>query len=108
MGKTEPEQWVCSPLEAAVAALWALIHRPGPAAAVWKVNKNVIMCVLVGARNKREENPLFSLEEIRELAVLSQISILPLRVLNRQTLRQAVGSNKRTATLPQEIPPMTW
>lgn len=81
------------------------MHRPGPAAAVWKVNKNVIMCILVGTRNKSEENALFSLEEMRGIAVLSQISILPPRVRNRQTLRQTVGSNKQTVLLPQKDPP---
>lgn len=102
--KRTPEQWVCSPPEAAVAALRALMHRPGPAAAVWKVNKTVIMCVIVGARNKREENPSFSLEEIREIAVLSQISILPLRVLNRQTVRQSVGSTSGPRGCPRRSP----
>lgn len=87
-GATGPGRCVCSPPEAAVAALRALMHRPGPAAAVWEVNKNVIMRILVGARNKREETPSFSLEEIREMAVLSQIGILLPRVLNRQALRQ--------------------
>lgn len=59
-----PEQGACSPPEAAGAALGALMHRPGPAAAVRKVNKNVIMFFLVEARNKREENRSFSREKI--------------------------------------------
>lgn len=79
------------------------MHRPGPAAAVWKINKNVIMCILVGARNKREETPSFSLEEIREIAVLSQISILPPRVLNRQTLRQPAPTSVQQHC-PRRIP----
>lgn len=93
-----PEQGVCSPSEAAGGALGALMHRPGPAAAVRKVNKNVIMRFLVGARNEREDNPSFSREEIREIPVLDQISILSLRVLNRQTL--VVGYKKQAMVVP--------
>lgn len=59
-----PEQGVCSPPEAAGGALGALVHRPGPAAAVRKINKNVIVWFLVGACNEREDNPSFSREEI--------------------------------------------
>lgn len=79
------------------------MHRPGPAAAVWKISKNVIMCILVGAHNKREEPPSFSREEIREIAVLSQISILPPRVLNRQTLRQPAPTSVQQHC-PRRIP----
>lgn len=64
-GNTEPRAGVCSPPEAAGDALGALMHRPGPAAAVRKVNKNVIMCFLVGARNERGKTLVFSRRDLR-------------------------------------------